>query len=143
MIYLRFMYERAELPLPRHVSLHTDGTDWVDAQVRAEFDLLFPAARIEINPGEEEPFDLVVRVSRCDVGPAALRQWARRNARRSLVALGFYCLDPRQFDVVAPQVVDQWLRSRQIEHVVSTVRARYPRLWSSAARAYGRCVSFS
>lgn len=136
------MYERAGLPDPATVALHTDGTGWVDAQVRAEFDVLFPDAQVVLNP-EPAPYDLVVLVSSAGPESAAVREWARRNQRHASVALGFYRLDPRRFDVVAPAGADAWLTRRRLEHAAGAARSRFPRLWGGAARAYGRCASYS
>ncbi|MGH9152790.1 MAG: hypothetical protein ACRD03_10420 [Acidimicrobiales bacterium] len=112
-------------------------------QVAAEFSRLFPTSALALNPPDGQSFALhVLVVDRPTAAIAPLVAWGRRH-RHAEVGIGFYCLDPRTFEVMAGDLLGPWARRRRVEAVGLRARRRFPRSWAAAAWLYRRCASFS
>lgn len=144
MTYLRHRYTAAGLPDPSSVGLHTDGEEWVDEQVRTEFSELFPGSAVSVNPEGAETFALHVRVHRDASGKIRDRLvWGRHYRKTASLAIGFYCLDPRQLDVMPTDRLEHWAWRQRLEAAVVRARSRFPRLWAGFVFLYRRCASLS
>jgi hypothetical protein len=115
-------------------------------QVAAEMTELFPDSQVVVNPEQAGPVDLALVVLVTGSLVARSREvlaWGRRHRGRASLALGFYSLDPRHFEVVPAAQFGRWARRQQLVAAGTSARLQFPRAWARFASVYRRCASFS
>jgi hypothetical protein len=142
MIYLRYRYEKSGLLEPSTVALYTEDIDWIKAQVESEFTRLFPGSDIVINPSldSDELVDLPILVYRQSISDwDDVFMWGYRHLSQVSLALAFYCIDQRRFELVSPHDFREWIRHRKI--LVWLIRGfqRFPKLWHLCERGCTLC----
>lgn len=142
MTYLRHIWARSGLPTPGAVVVHAPSIDWLEAQVADELAELFSGSRIMVNPMGSPEADLHLFVHRGEARLRDLVAWGHRFAASSL-AVGFYDVDRRCFEVVPTGQLPRWARGRLVVEITTRARLLFPRAWALWASLYGRCVSSS
>lgn len=117
MIYLKYVYAKSGLPEPSRVALFVEDNDWLNNEVSSEFATLFSTSGIVLaSPQDTIPSaDLMVLVYR--KAPHHLKDrldWGRRQSSYARLALGFYCVDQRRFELVIPREFNRWARRQQL-----------------------------
>jgi hypothetical protein len=135
-IYLQHVWDASGLDAPARIALAADDIEWLRRQVDRELRLLFPDATIE--EGGTEASDLAVLAYRRSAWTdAALTEWSRAQAARARTGIALYCVDQRQFEVVARDSIAPWARHRRLVQRAEPIARNHPRgfdrlcaLWS-------------
>jgi hypothetical protein len=115
MIYLRYAFQKARVPVPTSVALFAEPVDWIEMQVRAEFETLFPGAAVRVVTDERPaPADLLVLVyRRTRAGLPERLVWGKQHVAQAAQTLAFYCVDKRHLAVVPAGEFGGWARRQQ------------------------------
>jgi hypothetical protein len=143
MIYLRYVYAKSSLPEPSTVALFVEDNDWVKNEVTSEFAAVFPNSYVVLDLGEHtsQSSDLMVLVYRETTHELKdLLEWGRYWLPEVRLALGFYCVDRRRFDVVVPQEFGRWERRQQVLTRTARWLRQYPTLLNVCQIGLSRCA---
>lgn len=134
MIYLRYRYKLSKLPEPVIVAIFVNDSGWVKNEVRSEFEVSFSASKILLNPplykNTNMKIDIAVLVYRQNaLNLQELVAWSQLYSSYVELALGFYCVDQRMFEVVRLEQLKQWRRRKKMMDWVVRWFQRHPALW--------------
>jgi hypothetical protein len=133
MTHLPHVSARAAPPAPAPIAVVVDaGVDWLVAQVRAEFQELFPEARIEVNPTTAAELLVVVHPTGTQPEDALAR--VDERVRYPRIGVGLYCVDERRLELVAAGDVDRWQARRRRRRLTLAWSRRVPFLWNRVVR---------
>ena len=143
MIYLRYAYRKSTLPEPATVTLCIEDNQWVKTEVSSEISCLFPNSRITLNLPEEpiREVDLIILVYRRALhSQQDIVAWSSHYEPHARLALAFFCIDHRHFEVVPRRVYGRWKRRRRLQMFLGQQCSKHPKVWHLIQRVSRQCA---
>ncbi len=108
MIYLQYIFQQFGLTSPASIALDMQDTDSIRQEVMEEFVAAFAGCQVIFAPAQAEWLILVYRRAAIDLQEKL--SWGRKNLAKGSLGVGFFCVDDREFELVARAAYVAWAR---------------------------------